>query len=76
MSQDQQLDEAKCLPEQRFDSPEAVLEHPEFSKEEKRAILEQWKDEAEQLDAASGEGMGDGEPSMLRRVCLALEAVS
>jgi hypothetical protein len=40
-----------------FASPEALTESPELTAAQKRAVLMQWKDQLEQLQAADDEGM-------------------
>lgn len=66
------LDRALADPASEFATPEAVLEHQELTVEQKRAILERWRQDAELLQQAEAENMGGGEPSMLRRVQNAL----
>ena len=40
-----------------FRTPEALWESRELTQEQKRAILSQWKDQLQQLQAADDEGM-------------------
>jgi hypothetical protein len=60
-------------PADAFASPEAVLENDQLSAEQKKMILEQWLQDAKQLEGAAAENMAGGEPNMLHRV---LEALS
>ena len=55
-----------------FDTPEAVLREPGLTADQKRRILEQWKQDAQQLEEAAAENMAGGEPNMLHRVSEAL----
>ncbi|MHA6287435.1 hypothetical protein [Maricaulis sp. CAU 1757] len=58
-------------PASAFDKPGDVL-GSSFSDDQKRQILKQWKYDASELEVATEENMGGGEPSMSRRVSLAL----
>ncbi len=51
-----------------FPSPEAVVEHPCLTREQKTDILKRWKHDAYELEVAEDENMGGGEPSMLEQV--------
>ena len=59
-----------------FSSPEDVLENAALSKQQKIEVLRQWEYDARELGVAEEEGMVDGEPSPLRRVLLALDALT
>lgn len=52
-------------PATTFGTPEAVRESTELTGEQKRAVLLQWKDHLQQLQAADDEGMqqNDATPS-------------
>ncbi len=67
------LQEAKQNPAAMFDGPQDVLAANDLSKDEKRAILEQWKTDAMQLQQASSENMSGGEPSRIEDVVEALK---
>jgi hypothetical protein len=58
-----------------FGEPKEVLAHPGLAAEEKRAILESWRQDALRLSASEGENMAGGEDAMLQRVCDALRAL-
>jgi hypothetical protein len=51
------IDSAMKNPARTFVTPEALSESSELTAEQKRAILLQWKDQLQQLQAADDEGM-------------------
>jgi hypothetical protein len=51
------IDRAMKNPASTFGTPEALSESNELTTEEKRAVLLQWKDQLQQLQAADDEGM-------------------
>ena len=51
-----------------FRSPRDVLMQPNLSRDERRAILEQWERDARGLAVAEEEGKEGGEDSLLSRV--------
>jgi hypothetical protein len=51
------IDRAMNNPASVFATPEALSESGEVTAEQKRAILLQWKDQLQQLEAADDEGM-------------------
>lgn len=53
------LDKAMQNPASEFATPEAVSESTELTEKQKRAVLSQWKDQLQQLQAADDEGMQD-----------------
>jgi hypothetical protein len=55
------LDKAMKNPASAFVTPEALCESSELTAEQKRAVLLQWKDQLEQLQAADDEGMQKSE---------------
>ena len=61
---DQALDD----PCRIFGEPDSVLSHPELGAEQKREILESWRQDAVRLSESEGENMGGGEEPMLKRV--------
>ncbi len=70
--QDIDLRKARRDPTAVFSSPEAVVEHPRLTREEKTDILQRWKYDACQLEVAEEENMGGGEPSRLEQVLKSL----
>ncbi len=70
--QDIDLKRARLDPPGVFGTPDAVLEHPDLTREEKTDILQRWKYDAFELEVAEEENMGGGEPSMLEQVLKAL----
>ncbi len=70
--QDIDLKKARLDPTAVFSSPEAVVEHPHLTREEKTDILQRWKYDASELEVAEEENMGCGEPSMLEQVLKSL----
>ena len=51
------IDRAMSNPASVFATPEALSESSELTAEQKRAVLLQWKDQLQQLEAADDEGM-------------------
>ncbi len=74
--QDIDLKKARLDPTAVFSSPEAVVEDPHLTREEKTDILQRWKYDASQLEVAEDENMGGGEPSMLEQVLKSLAVLS
>ncbi len=71
----QDIDLKRADPVAVFRTPDAVLEHPRLTREEKADILERWRYDACDLEVAEEENMGGGEPSMLEQVLKALAAL-
>lgn len=75
------LDRAMKNPSSAFGTPEALSASSELTAEQKRAVLLQWKDQLQQLQAADEEGMqrsgaGAGNTDdILRRVSTILSHV-
>ncbi|HEY2339464.1 MAG TPA: hypothetical protein VGH75_02955 [Steroidobacteraceae bacterium] len=57
------LDTAMTNPGSVFGTPEALSESSELTPEQKRAVLLQWKDQLQQLQAADEEGMQKSGPA-------------
>jgi hypothetical protein len=55
------IDKAMKNPARTFGTPEAVSESRELTAEQKRAVLLQWKDQLQQLEAADDEGMAQND---------------
>jgi hypothetical protein len=55
------IDRAMKNPASVFGTPEVLSASTELTAEQKRAILLQWKDQLQQLQAADDEGMQGGE---------------
>ena len=55
------IDKAMKNPARTFVTPEAVSESTELTAEQKRAVLLQWKDQLQQLEAADDEGMAQND---------------
>lgn len=70
--EDPRSDRATPTVPDRFEDPREVLAAADLDRAEKREILEAWRLDAARLADSSAEGMAGGEPSMLRRVELAL----
>jgi hypothetical protein len=68
------IEKAMQNPASTFGTPEALSGSNELTAEQKRAVLLQWKDQLQQLQAADDEGMqkseatADGNGDLLRRV--------
>ena len=72
------LDRAMKNPAGVFVTPEALFESNELTREQKRVILLQWKDQLEQLQAADDEGMqaaAGTTDDLLRRVSSILSGI-
>jgi hypothetical protein len=69
------LREAKQNPAAMFDGPQDVLAANDLSKDEKRAILEQWKIDSMALQQAADENMTGGEPSRIEDVVEAIKTL-
>jgi hypothetical protein len=62
------IDELVSNPQRHFDHPSDVLSEPTLTMEEKRRILESWKQDAQRLAESTAENMSGGEESDLRDV--------
>lgn len=62
-------------PHVHFDAPHEVVIDPALSKDQKKDALDALEQDARQLEMASAEGMGGGEPNRLRDVLHAREAL-
>ena len=75
------LDSAMKNPGSVFGTPEALCESNALTAEQKRAVLLQWKDHLQQLQAADDEGMNKSGPAagataeLLARVTTALSRI-
>jgi hypothetical protein len=67
-----QVEQLIADPTKRFKKPMEVVDDPDLDAEQKRAILESWKKDAELLATASAENMTGGEAPQLQDVSLAL----
>lgn len=67
------IKEALLHPEEVFSAPKKVLDHPEFTKEQKVEILRSWAYEVNECTAAEDEGMAcKDEPTHLDEIHAAL----
>ncbi len=71
--EDEELERALKDPASVFASPNQVLVQGDWSAEQRRQVLEQWRLDAERLASSADENMSGGEPARLREVHLALE---
>lgn len=69
------FESARLDPAGAFDSPQAVLNAPGFSREQRLEILRRWEYDARELQVAEAENMGGGEPARLDEVHRALHAL-
>lgn len=69
------LERARLDPASAFDSPDAVLTHPELSREQRIEILRRWEYDARELQVAEAENMGGGEAAHLDEILRALDAL-
>jgi len=63
-------------PESMFGTPEGVLRHDGFTKEQKVQILRSWGYDASEIEVAVEEGMRNDTPSKLRDILLALNELT
>jgi hypothetical protein len=66
------VEELIANPHRHFDHPAEVLDEPGLSVDEKRRILESWKQDAQRLAESTAENMSGGEESDLRDVAKVL----
>lgn len=69
---DMNIEDALKNPAAFFDSPENVIDDQRLTVEQKKAVLERWKQDARLLETAAAENMAGGEPNLLHRVSEAL----
>lgn len=64
-------------PRAHFDSPSQIVNSDDFTKPQKVELLRRWEYDAEQLQAAEGEGMDStrNEGEMLQKVIEALKSL-
>jgi hypothetical protein len=62
------LEQARRDPGAVFDSPEALRDRTDISRDQKLELLRRWAYDARELAAAEDEGMSGGEPSPLGRI--------
>ncbi|MDP3738666.1 MAG: hypothetical protein Q8R02_14820 [Hyphomonadaceae bacterium] len=62
------VEELIANPHRHFDHPTEVLDEPGLSVDEKRRILESWKQDAQRLAESTAENMSGGEETDLRDV--------
>jgi hypothetical protein len=62
------MDELVANPHRHFRQPADVLSEPTLSTDEKRRILESWKQDAQRLAESTAENMSGGEETDLRDV--------
>jgi hypothetical protein len=75
MATQEQVEKAIADPTKKFKSPMDVVNDPQLDAQQKRAILESWKKDAELLSTASDENMSGGEAPQLQDVSLALDTL-
>jgi len=63
-------------PESIFQTPNELLKHKAFSKEQKIEILRRWEYDASEIEVAVEEGMPNDTPSKLRDILLALDELT
>jgi len=73
MTTQEQVEKTIADPTREFKSPMDVVNDPNLNPEQKRAILESWKTDAQLLSTASDENMTGGEAPQLQDVSLALD---
>jgi hypothetical protein len=69
------LERALDDPAGLFESPDAVVDHPGLTREQKIHILRNWQLDASRLEGSEGEGMRGDTAPMLHRVSRALAAL-
>ena len=66
------LDKALSDPAAEFATPDDVVKDKRLTPDQKRAILEQWQQDARLLEKAAAEKMAGGEPNLLHQVSEAI----
>ena len=69
------LEQALSGPADVFENPDAVVQHPALTREQKIQILNNWQLDASRLVESEGEGMRSEAAPMFRRVRMALAAL-
>ncbi len=69
------LQQALSDPAGVFETPDAVVQHPALTREQKVQILNNWQLDAFRLEGSEGEGMRSEAAPMLHRVRIALAAL-
>jgi hypothetical protein len=69
-------EKALANPADAFETPEAVLETDDLSREEKIEILRRWEYNVSEEDVALEEGMPGDESGLLRRILIALGSLA
>ena len=69
------LQQALNDPADVFETPDAVVQHPSLTREQKVQILNNWQLDASRLEGSEGEGMRGEDAPMLHRVRIALAAL-
>ncbi len=69
------LERALNDPAGLFGNPDAVVDHPALTREQKIQILNHWQLDASRLEGSEGEGMMGEDAPMLHRVRIALAAL-
>ena len=69
------LEQALSDPADLFETPDAVVDHPGLTREQKIHILRNWQLDASRLEGSEGEGMRGEAAPMLHRVSKALAAL-
>lgn len=67
------IEQALLDPPAVFPTPEAVLAHPDLTRQQRIEILQRWLYDATDVSVAIEEGMPGGEETLLRRITLALD---
>lgn len=71
-----ELDKALLDPTSVFDAPQHVVDHENYSHEQKIKILKRWEYDARELEVAEEENMGSDVPSILDEVLNALHKLN
>lgn len=75
-SNDLDLEQARRDPGAVFDSPEALRDRSDLSREQKLELLRRWAYDEQELAAAEDEGMSGGEPTRLGSIEAVLAEVA
>lgn len=69
------IEKALLDPTSLFRTPQAVIEHPDLTREQKIEILRRWEYDARELEVAEEENMGGDGPDILDEILRALHAL-
>jgi len=67
------IDQAILNPAAAFAEPEAIVDYPQLTTDQKISALRQWAYDAREIEVAEEEGMVGGNEDLLQRILIALD---